>query len=130
MTITAFDRQTLRVLRNDLDVAIQAVARMHGISLKAGHISFTPTTCSIKIEAAVTDATGKPVSKEAEDFKLYASMYGLKAEHLGKSVRIDGSMYEIAGIKPKAHKRPIILERADGRRVVASADMVIRLLAA
>jgi hypothetical protein len=128
--ITNFTKPTLNVLRQDINAALTAVAAKHGITLAAGNISFTPTTCTIKVEAAVTNPeTGRAASREEDNFVALAGFYGLAPTDLGRQVSLSGQTYEIVGLKPKAHKRPVLLKSASGRMVVADADLVRRLLA-
>ena len=124
MSITQFDRPTLRALRSDIEAALKAVAAKHGVSLTAGAVSFEPQRFTLKIEGAVIGADGKAAS-----FAQHAHLFGLAPGDLGKRIMLGGKQFTIVGVRPNARKRPVLLEDANGNRnVVASADSVLRAL--
>jgi hypothetical protein len=128
--ITQFDKPSLHLLRAALDRAMAQVALDHGLTLRVGNISYQQQTCTLKVEAAIVDqASGRPATKEAEAFKQLASIYGLRPEDLGRTVTHQGQPLTVAGLKTGASKRPILLEGADGRRIVAPVELVKQLLA-
>jgi hypothetical protein len=115
--ITAFDRKNLQALRTDIDAALKAVGDKHGISLKLGRGTFSAETATFKLELGTVSDTGVVVTKEAQDFKTYALMFGLKPEHLGQSFKdFDGHSYKVVGLKVRSPKFPVLVERADGAR--------------
>ena len=124
--MTTFDRVTLRVLREEIDAALKAVADKHGISLTLGKITFAGdgSTMSGKIEGAVA-RDGQVQTKEAVDFLKYAEVYGLKAEDLGRQFVSKGRWFEITGLRPKAPKRPVLARGvADGQTYVFPVEMI------
>ena len=53
------------------------------------------------------------------DFRNYADMYHLNGSDFGRELELHGATYKIIGLKIRARKRPIIMERiSDGKRFV------------
>jgi hypothetical protein len=92
-----------------MDAKLKELGAEFGINLKSSHISFTNTNATIKVEAAVKAANGEVVTKEAQDFKRWAMVFGLKPEWLGKTFKSqDGCNVIIRGLKPKSKKYPVL----------------------
>lgn len=119
-----FDRAACRVLREDLDAALAAVAEKHGITLKTGGMRFTDATVTIQVEAALPGR-----SKNSEAFNRHAHVFGLEQEDLGRELTINGWRLRIAGLRPNAPKRPVLLDRVGSKgQVVATVEDVLRAL--
>ena len=114
MEIKQVDRTTVRLLGDKIEEALQAVAKEYGVAIKRGNGTFEPSNFTMKIECSVV-VDGNVVTKEAEHFKRYATFYGMKPEDLGKTIRVGRDIYEITGMRLKAHKYPILGKRPDGR---------------
>ena len=131
--ITAFDKPTLRALRPEIERLLAPLAA-RGLRVRVGNARFTDTTADFKLELAVdrpaphTDGTVRE-SKEARAFRVLAPVYGLRADQLGATLAYDGTIFRIVGLRANAPKRPIILEAASGRRVVAPPELVLGALA-
>lgn len=119
MTITNFNRLTLDELRRKLDAAAKLVGDNLGIKIAVGGIKFTPTNCTIKLEAAVIDTTGAVAvvrTREVEDFAAFCGMFSLRTDDLGKDFVFRGCLYRITGLKPSAPKFPVIAERVHDKK--------------
>lgn len=134
MTTTKFTKQNLATIRKDIDAALAEVAAKHGISLGIGNISFRDDSFSTKLTAMVKssdDAFDSTMSAKemtwAKDFKMYASLYGMKAEDLGKKVTIGANEYVIVGARPRA-KQNIVMRNPNGGFNVQEASVVAKFL--
>ena len=59
------------------------------------------------------------------DFRNYADMYHLNGSDFGRESDFNGTTYKIIGLKTRARKRPIVMERvSDGKRFVFAATNV------
>jgi hypothetical protein len=114
MKIKAFDRVVLRQLREELNAALQGVAKKYGIKVDVANARFREQFCNFKLELAITNGKGAPASREAEDFKSYAALYGLKPSQLGKTIRYRGNSYTITGLATRSHLFPLLATRSDG----------------
>jgi hypothetical protein len=121
--IKQFDRKSLRALRVDLDAAMAKVAKMHGISLTAGNISFTSDTATIKVAAGVINSSGVVVTKEAKAFDQYKRLVGLGSLNVGDTVDVQGKDYTITGYKPRS-KSAVCIENANGKGYKVSVQTI------
>ena len=139
MKITAIDRKALQHLRGVIDSALEELSNKQGwgIELKLANGTYNGTTNGhYKLSLNLIDDSGAVMTEEAEDFKRYAELYGLKPEWLGEiftysSVRQGGTpeTYKIIGFKARARKRQILTEHIEsGRRVVWPAKNVLELM--
>ena len=138
MKITAIDRKALQYLRGVIDSALDELSNEQGwgIKLQLGNGSYSGSNGHFKLNISAIDESGTVVTEEAEDFKRYAELYGLKPEWLGEiftysSVKQGGTpeTYKIVGFKARARKRQILTEHIEsGRRVVWPAKNVLELM--
>jgi hypothetical protein len=127
--VTQFDRSECRRVREAIDKALEEVGRKHGISLKLGNARFTSSNVNFKLEASLLGENGEVRSKEAEDFKMYASRYGLKADDFGKPfTTFGGKVFTICGLNTRANKNPIHAKNARGKTYIFPAEEVKVLL--
>ncbi len=101
--------------------------RLEGFSVRMGNASFTENNVTFKLEISVVGQDGTVLSKEAENFKRHAIFFGLKDVELGRSFRVMGHDYVIAGLLPKSKQYPIIGER-NGKRFKFDVETVKRTL--
>jgi DNA replicative helicase MCM subunit Mcm2 (Cdc46/Mcm family) len=128
---TIIDQSLLKNLRNEMNIALADVATRHGVTLRAGTASYDPVagTANFKLEVVALGEDGAQRDMPAELFLQNAEFIGLKAEHLGKIVTIQGRTFTVAGYKPKARKNCIVIKDTDsGKSFVTSADVVKRQL--
>ena len=123
MKIEQFDKPILRLLSAEIEQALAPIATKYGISLTYKGASYSATNATLKIEAATIGTSGDQ-SKEREDFKLYAGMYGLKATDLDAKIIYAGKPYQITGMNPRRTKYPIMARRFDGVSMCLTASGV------
>ena len=137
MKIKAIDRKALQYLRGVIASALDELSNEQGwgIKLQLGNGSYSGSNGHFKLNISAIDESGTVVTEEAEDFKRYAELYGLKPEWLGESftyssVRQGGTpeTYKIIGLKARARKRQILTEDGNGKRVVWPANNVLELM--
>lgn len=129
MKITAFDKPSCRVLRIAVEAKLQEVAKEFGIAIKTGHGTFMASNFNFKVEACVVANDGTVLSKEAEDFKRYATSYGLEASDLGKEFELRLETYKIKGLSSRSTKFPIFATKlSDAKTYKFPEDMVKTLL--
>lgn len=133
--IKKFDKANLKTVRADIDAALAAVAKKHGIKLSIGGITYDPdgtnfrTTLSAVTEAAAGGADVAGNVKWQSAFIKYAALFGMKKEDLGKKVKIGRETYTIVGARPKANM-PIVLQKATGGFIAYGEDAVKAALSA
>jgi len=109
-------KSDLVILRAELESAIKVVGDKLGLKMETGSITYSGSNATIKVLASTVNADGSVNEKEADDFRTYASCYGLGADDLGKTFTAGGTPYTLVGCKPRSTKYPLLGERADGKR--------------
>lgn len=128
-----FDKANLKQVREDLNTALEAVAKKHGIQLSLGAITFSPESFSAKLTAVIPSdgaeagAQSGQATKWAANFKTHARAFGMKPEDLGKVIKIRGADHSIVGMRPKA-KSPLVLKKPDGAFIAYDVEPLIALL--
>lgn len=105
------DRQFLRTAREEIQNILKDYADKHNLQISLGSASFTSENATFKLELATKAKDGSVNTKKAEDFKLYASMYGLSPDDLDREFNWGGNVYRLIGLSPRANKFPLIVER-------------------
>ena len=105
--INEFDRTNLRLLRDDVESALNAVGKKYGIDLRLGTGRFSSENVTFRLEGSVIRAEGV-VTREAAEFRQYADLLGLEASDLGKTFTQGGRRFEITGAKLSSRKYPIL----------------------
>lgn len=116
MNIKSFDRQTLRLLRPELESAFAAVATKYGIAIQLGSGQFDSANATFKLELSAKASDGTTMNKERVAYTQFADAYGLKPEWLDKTFLFRGTPYKIAGLNTKARKAPILAANPQGKR--------------
>ncbi len=114
--INEFDRTNLRLLRDDVESALNAVGKKYGIDLRLGTGRFSSENVTFRLEGSVIRAEGV-VTREAAEFRQYADLLGLEASDLGKTFQHRGQPYEIVGAKLSSSKYPIFARNVLNRKV-------------
>jgi len=103
MTISKFDRPACRIIEQEAIAALQAVAALHGLTLKAKSGNFSPEAFNVTLTFSTTGAEGIP-----QDFARAAPAIGLKAEDFGKTfTTLSGKTFRITGINLRRRKYPV-----------------------
>jgi hypothetical protein len=122
--ITQFDRISCKVLRADITAALATVAQKHGIDIKPGSGRFSPTSFTIKIEAAVRNDNGEAQSKDRVAYINNAMTLGLPK--IGtRFTSYTGGEFEITGLRTQARKRPVVARKlSDGTSWVFTIEQI------
>lgn len=97
-------------LRIDMNAALEAVFKKHGLSGSVGNMSYSSvgkfiTVQKIKLEAATTPKEKRNNSKAA--FVRNAAMYGLKASDWSRTFNVDGRAFRVDSLNPRRPKNPL-----------------------
>jgi hypothetical protein len=121
---TRIDRQFFRTIRSDLDEALAAVAKKHGVSIETGRAQYSYTNGNIKLEIAQITEDGEAVTPEREALDLLGARHGIA---YGDTFTSKGRTYTVKGWKARARVRPVLCNRDDGKTFIFPADAVARL---
>lgn len=127
------DRDTLRMLREDIQNAINEVAAKHGLTADLGNIRYdregTSFTSKVTVETGgQADVADRKADKAAENFKRYAVLEGLEPSDFGKEFTYAGRNLKIVGYNTRAKKYPISLEDQNGRGFKVSGRQIASAL--
>lgn len=115
-------KDAVRSTLAQLEKALAGI-NLPGFQIKLGRSTYRDTITT-KIEIMPISVDGEVVSKEAVAFKELATIYGLKPEHLGQKVVVNGTQYEIIGLAHKSHRFPILAKRGDGKTFKFPAESI------
>lgn len=111
--INEFNKEVFGPFRGDLEAAVKSVAEKYGVQIKTGHISYSATSCSVKLECAVIGDNGKVACKEADTFRMWAELLGMKKEDLNRTFKIGTKNYSLEGYMPRKSKFPFLAVNLD-----------------
>lgn len=119
--IKQFDKSNLNEIRTAVDIALAGVGSQFGIKIDIGNIKFDDHTFTSKVEASVVG-----VDTRVEEWSRYFWKFNLQEEWLHKTFTHDNDEYKIVGLRPRATKNQILLERTPptGRTYHVSSDLV------
>ena len=124
MKITEINRQTCKQLRDILQDALNK-ADVEGVDIQVGRATFNDSNVTFKIEVAVKEANGQIMNKDVTNWKRSAASFGLPVSALGKTVKVNGDLVEIIGLRPRSTKYPVLIRKADDK-VYKSTVAVIK----
>lgn len=119
-----------KALTDELTEAINAVLAKHGMAMSNPRTGYG-FAYSLKFDATtVTLVNGVNVdTADAVLLKAHAELLGLPADCVGRSFTANGKTYTVAGYRPKARTRPILVRGDDGKDYVFPLTAVINGLA-
>lgn len=127
MKIASFDRDSVDSLCASIQTALASVAEKHGVRIGFGKVTYRASQCSVALDVTTISPGGEGLTREAEDFKMAASFYGLTPEHLGQTFRdSNGLRFRLVGMNIKARKRPFIIADVTGKEYSCAEDVVLR----
>ena len=106
MTIT---KQLLKDLRVDIDEALKPIAQKYGIEIQSGRGVYGGLEGHLKILFKTTNEEGD--DQRAIDYKRFASLYNLKEEWLGKTMKYGSDSYTIMGLDTNKRKKVLVVKR-------------------
>jgi hypothetical protein len=132
-TVKTFDKTNLKTIRADLEKALEAVSKKHGITLDFNNISFDSKSFSTRLKAEVkSTGTAAKVDPALEgvnptwikSFTARAVWVGLNASDLGKPVKLaGGAVGTLVGMRPKANA-PMVVRKPTGGLIAVSVESV------
>lgn len=125
--VKEWNKPECRRVTEEVNKALSDVGRKLGINIqREGGGRYDSSTFTFKVECSLIGADGEVRSKEAEDFKRFATSYGLKPDHFGKTFKTwDGEEFTICGLNTRARKNPIHAKNRRGKTYVFPANQVV-----
>jgi len=117
-----FTRNDVKLMREELEKELDKFAAERGIKITFGNATYNDTEIHFKV-----DIVGAGEDNERERWAEHSKYLGLYADDYGKEIMLNGDLYKVVGIKPKARKNCIVIEQmSNKKRYVISKDTFVR----
>lgn len=125
MKINTFDKETIKAIRGELQLAIRSIENRYGIQLTAGRAKFSEKSASMTIDMATIGNNGEVVDREREFLTANLTWLGLKSEHLDATFRIGNDTFKLKGYKRARYAKPFsVVSMTTGMTYVTSDSSV------
>jgi len=112
----AFTKDICRQMADDLTNHLSQFEKTWGVKVEYRGGKFDANRFNPKIEITIAGENGEALYlSEAQEWKLYAFMEGLKVEWLGRTIRGKNRDLKIVGLSRTRRKKPVMLTDSDGR---------------
>ena len=105
--INQFEKNNLKTLRVEMDLALASISKRFGITIETGNASFTANEVTFKVKCNTLGSDGDAITKEAEAFERQKNYIGLGHLSVNDKIQIQGSTYILKGYNTRARKAPI-----------------------
>lgn len=116
--ITKFDKNSLDHVRSEVDKVLSTLGKDLGVDFELKNIRYQDNTFSVKLEGSIAG-----FDTRANDWDRYYWKFDLKKEWLHKTFQHNGETYKVVGLRPKARKQTVLVER-DGETFQISHTLV------
>jgi hypothetical protein len=113
-TINQFNRPNIQGLRNEIDEALDRVAKKYGITISAGNCSFSGNEANFKLKLNTKGTDGTVITQESMNWELYKSRTNCSHLKVGDKITIQGGTYILTGYNTRARKAPIQFKDVHG----------------
>tara|TARA_B100000900_G_scaffold415889_1_gene447723 strand:+ start:3786 stop:4175 length:390 start_codon:yes stop_codon:yes gene_type:complete len=124
MKVSNFDKPSLKAIRMAMNAALKSVEDQYGIKVNVGNASYSANEVTFKVKANTIGDSGEAITKEAQNWSLYAGMNGLGQFKVGDQIELQGKTFTITGWNTRAKKSPVNIQDANGRGYKCSAQMI------
>lgn len=124
MKMTKIGRPEHRLLSDTVLDALKDVETRFNVKFSTSGGMTGQNRGMIKLDVEIADVGGGMSAAEA-NFRATAHYYGLSPDDFGKTIRLSGATFKIAGISPSRPKNPIDIERiGDGKSYKCPAHTI------
>ena len=125
MSITSFDRETVKNVRADMAAAMQEVAKKHGIKIQqAKSVRFDEHGFGLRFEVKTSEGDKAEETERKETVNQMAKMEGIDKPVFGVKFSLFDKTFSVIDYKPRNRKYPFIAKGDDGKQYKLSADHV------
>ena len=116
--MAALTKTNVSVIRADLNAALAAVAKKHGVDFTLGTIRFSAESMAVKLTGAVrgAGATAPADVKTQALGKMGKFLLGDKFDEKSKYHSMSLGTVKIVGFNSRAPKFPFIVQTTDGKK--------------
>ena len=110
MAIQQFDKKTLKALREDMNHVLKAIELQYGIKIEVGNARYSDNEVTFKTKCNTLNKQGTAITKEAQNWPLYAELNGVNQFKVGDRITINGKVFTIEGWNTRAKKSPVMIK--------------------
>jgi len=122
--IETFNKPQIVQLRNEIDKALDRVAKQYGITISAGNCSFSGNEANFKLKLNTIGDNGTVITRESQMWDLYKSRTNCSHLSIGDKITIQGNSYTLSGYNTRARKAPINFTDSRGNGYKCSINML------
>ena len=122
--IESFNKPQIVQLRNEIDKALDRVAKEYGITISAGNCTFSGNEANFKLKLNTIGDNGTVITRESQMWDLYKSRTNCSHLSIGDKITIQGNSYTLSGYNTRARKAPINFTDSRGRGYKCSINML------
>ena len=124
MKVQQFTRVNIKGLRNEIDEALDQVAKKYGITISAGNCTFSGNEANFKLKLNTIGEGGTVITRESQMWDLYKSRTNCSHLNVGDKIKIQGNSYTLSGYNTRAKKAPIQITDSKGNGFKCSIEML------
>ena len=121
--ITQFDKASLKQVRREVGKVLSELGETLGITLKIGNISYQDNTFTTRLEGSVSG-----FDQRSTEWAVHFQKFDMEEDWLGKTLQYGDQAYKIVGLRPRARKQQILIER-DGKTYQVDPSLIRRKMA-
>ena len=123
-TIQTFNRPNIKGLRNEIDEALDRVAKRYGITISAGNCTFSGNEANFKLKLNTIGEGGTIITQESQNWDFYKNRTECSHLNIGDTITIQGGRYTLTGYNTRARKAPIQFKDSRGNGYKCSIQML------
>jgi hypothetical protein len=116
--ITKFDKASLKQVRREVEKALAEVNETLGITLEIGHISYEDNTFTARLKGSVSG-----FDQRSTEWAVHFQRFGMEEDWLGQTLSYNDQSYKIVGLRPRARRQQILVER-DGETYQMDSSVI------
>ena len=116
--ITQFDKASLKQVRREVGKVLSELGETLGITLKIGNISYQDNTFTTRLEGSVSG-----FDQRSTEWAVHFQKFDMEEDWLGKTLQYGDQAYKIVGLRPRARKQQILIER-DGKTYQVDPSLI------
>ncbi len=104
------NRNMVKNIASDIESSLKNVEKKYNVKITRGNATFGTSNMTLKMNISMIGNDGTVLTKEASDFKTYASIHNVTSK-VGDIINHLGVDYKVIGWKPRSTKYPILMEK-------------------